>query len=217
MQHNRFPWAADRTPSTPALDTRQWLQQGTGLSAGWTDGDVRSLLQTDLGIRFQGLDQESPVRAALLTMFILFGLGHKDADLVFLRLGYAIRDPRELLATAERIRSEPAFRAVADGPIASLAELHGWSTTVVMAAFASAGRAGVILGGWLTWLKDIDRPLFYALHSVALRGGAFAEGAAAYCQYGQEVQAGRALPEYHLEPAVAGVQGSLLHLEATPA
>jgi intracellular multiplication protein IcmP len=81
---------------------------------------------------------------------------------------------------------------------------HRYTHTMLMRLLEEARRGGVLPPALFTWLKGVDRPLWYALTSLGRRAP-FVEGLGASAHYVAERRLGRALQS----PAVAGAVEAL--------
>ena len=100
-------------------------------------------------------------------------------------------DYRPVIQTTRPDLDHPAVQAII--------RQHGYTHTVLMRLLEEARRGGVLPPALFTWLKGVDRPLWYALTSLGRRAP-FVEGLGACAHYAAERRLGRALQS----PAVAG-------------
>lgn len=105
------------------------------------------------------------------------------------RLPPAARYADTVAATAAALESEPIRRRLAG---------HAYTQTALLRLLEDARQGGVSPPALFSWLKGVDRPLWYALSSLGRRTP-FVEALGAVGHYGAERLAGRAL----YPPAVA--------------
>ncbi|MBK8176953.1 MAG: hypothetical protein IPK66_17330 [Rhodospirillales bacterium] len=99
--------------------------------------------------------------------------------------------------------TEPALRAEA---LAPLLAGHAYTATVLLRLLAEAREGGVLPPALFTWLKGVDRPLWYALNSLGRRMP-FVEAAGAIAHYRAERAAGFARPAPASTPRWTGCGG----------
>ena len=114
---------------------------------------------------------------------------------------------RVVAATAAQLDA-PALRP--------LLARHAYTQTVLLALLAEARGGGVLPAALFSWLKGVDRPLWYALNSLGRRLP-FAEALGAISHYGAERQAGAALPAPALEAAMESLRAEVARLPPDPA
>lgn len=120
---------------------------------------------------------------------------HEDGDYLPPPAAYeaAIRD-------AESALEAEAVRALVAG--------HAYTSTVLLRLLDEAREGGVLPSAWFTWLKGVDRPLWYALCSLGRRA-VFVEGLGALAHYRAERRAGAPLAAPALRAAVEGLRDDL--------
>jgi intracellular multiplication protein IcmP len=175
-------WPDDPRPADYALTPEEWIARfGTGPDGGFDEAAARYALLRQLGPRWRGLREASPQVRCLIAAFALH-LAQRRADA--LRL---LEDLSASLANSDQDKPEgpdaplalPASaRAVADTflddrelvtPALAIANRHVYAHTALMELLNAARlRAGVLAPGQFAWLKLVDRPLWYALHSLGL-------------------------------------------------
>lgn len=173
-----------------------------GQAPSTVSGRLQQAMLAQLAAPWQGLLAEAPHRMALLA---LLGCRAAGDEAGYRRLGNTLA---QLWGTSPSSEAEAdligeqcrrwALQTFDATPVAAwletLAERHSRSTTLLMAALASARRRGVISMGELGWLRRVDASLFFALDAVG-RPNPLLQGVAAACHYAREVEAGRRLPE----------------------
>lgn len=91
-------------------------------------------------------------------------------------------------------------------PMQDLAERHGYISTVMIRMLtATREEAGVLAAAEVLWLKDIDRPLWYAINNTGRRAFHI-EGAAAFSHFFYEIVTQRPLIEPHVDSALLGLE-----------
>ena len=93
--------------------------------------------------------------------------------------------------------------------VAALMDDHAYTATVLLRLLAEAREGGVLPPALLSWLKGMDRPLWYALNSLGRRMP-FVEAAGAIAHYHAERAAGGALPTPHIHGAMDGLWREVL-------
>ena len=107
--------------------------------------------------------------------------------------------------TADYRRVIQATRLDLDHPaVQAIISRHRYTHTVLMRLLEEARRGGVLPPALFTWLKGVDRPLWYALTSLGRRAP-FVEGLGVSAHYAAERRLGRALQN----PAVTGAVEAL--------
>jgi intracellular multiplication protein IcmP len=167
-------------PADYALNPEEWIARfGTAPDGDFDEAAARCALLRQLGPRWRGPQETSPQVRCLFAAFALH-LAQRRADA--LRL---LGDLSASLADSDRDKPEgpdaplvvPASaRAVADAflgdgelvtPVLAIANRHAYTHTALMELLNTARlRAGVLAPGQFAWLKLVDRPLWYALHSL---------------------------------------------------
>jgi intracellular multiplication protein IcmP len=174
------PARAGPRPADYALTPDEWIARfATGHDGSFDEAAARQALSRQLGSRWYSIERASPqVRA----MFAVFALHLAERRAAALRLlghlstGFGNRDwhkpessdaPLALsaaaVAAADRVRHDGELVA----PAVAIANRHAYAHTALMALLNAARlRAGVLAPGQFAWLKLVDRPLWYALHSL---------------------------------------------------
>lgn len=93
--------------------------------------------------------------------------------------------------------------------VAPLLVSHAYTATVLLRLLAEAREGGVLPPALFSWLKGVDRPLWYALNSLGRRMP-FVEAAGAIAHYHAERAAGCALPTPHIGGAMDGLWRDVL-------
>ncbi len=181
---------------------------------------TRAVLACQLGEPWRGADALPPHARALAGLFALrvvasvtadertaAGLDRQiDAGLRELAWQAARRKDNDYRpAAADYRRVIQATRLHLDhAAVQGVIGQHGYPHTVLMRLLDEARRGGVLPPALFTWLKGVDRPLWYALTSLGRRAP-FVEGLGACAHYVAERQMGGALNS----PAVAGAVEAL--------
>jgi len=103
--------------------------------------------------------------------------------------------------------------------IQKIIKYHGYEKTFLMRLLSEARKDGKVPCSHFVWLKMIDRPLWYALHSVTPNHIArnFVEGAGSGAQYLAEIMAeenSMALVEDHLDEILPALEKRLMEANA---
>jgi len=93
---------------------------------------------------------------------------------------------------------------------------HAYTQTVLLRLLADARSGGVLPTALFSWLKGVDRPLWYTLSSLGRRVH-FVEALGAISHYEAERRAGVALYPPVLEAAIAGLRREVEQWPPTPA
>lgn len=175
-----------------------------------------AVLQKQLGKWFEGYDGLSPCRRALAVAFLAYADGDKKGCV-------ALLDAVSLSYWEEKGRATCPVLEAKDfaGRLEKTWEQHksvlrekrllnhvAFELPWFMALLYRARRKGVLATSQFLWLRPLDRPLWYALNQCGGRA-AWAEGFAPWAHYTAEEQAGRALAEPHVVPAVASLKQAL--------
>ncbi len=102
------------------------------------------------------------------------------------------------------------------GTVQALVAHHVYTQTVLLRLLAEARRCGALPPALFSWLKGVDRPLWYALSSLGRRVP-FVETLGAVAHYQAELAAGRALYPPAVEAAVEGLWLEVRRLPPPPA
>ena len=200
----RFDLLVDPAAESPELHReRAWMALARQLGEPWRDADV-------LPLHAQALAGLFALRA------VAFVTADERAAADFDRRTYA--GLRELAWRAAR-RKDNDYRPIAadyrrviqatrpcldHAAVRDAIGQHGYTHTVLMRLLEDARRSGVLPPALFTWLKGVDRPLWYALTSLGRRAP-FVEGLGACAHYAAERRMGRALHD----PAVTGAVEAL--------
>jgi intracellular multiplication protein IcmP len=162
------------------LTAEEWIARfATGPDSGFDEAAARCALLRQLGPRWRGLREASPQVRCLIAAFALH-LAQRRADALHL-----LGDLSASLANSDQGKPEGpdaplALSASAVGeadallgeeelvaPALAIANRHAYAHTALMELLNTARlRAGVLAPGQFAWLKLVDRPLWYALHSL---------------------------------------------------
>ncbi|WP_291366568.1 hypothetical protein [Acetobacter sp. UBA5411] len=171
----------DPRPADPALTAEEWAsryarnEDGSFNEVGATEAFTRQI-----GVPFSGRAQDAPPIARIL--FAAFALHRlqrrKEAMELLGNLSDALADvdtaseygparplsaPKTVLRQADAVLAMPEIAEA----IATSCEPHGWTTTALMTLLCDARlAAGVLAPPAFAIVKLIDRPLWYALHSL---------------------------------------------------
>lgn len=229
-------WKIARTPAQFALEhgllvndagepfaTEQALRHGlpsTELSAyGHARLDEErtlAVLTEQLGKAFTGYEGLSPCRRALAAALLAYADGDKQGCVAMLdTVSLSYREENEQ-ASCPVLEAEEFARRLETAwkrheAVLSEKTLLGHAAYELpwfMALLYRARRKGVLATSQFLWLRPLDRPLWYALNQCGGRA-AWAEGFAPWAHYTAEEQAGRALAEPHVFPAVASLKQAL--------
>ena len=116
--------------------------------------------------------------------------------------------PPAAVFTPIQRETEPVLQSEA---LAPLLAGHAYTATVLLRLLAEAREGGVLPPALFTWLKGVDRPLWYALNSLGRRMP-FVEAAGALAHYRAERAAGFAMPAPRIDAAMDGLWREVLTL-----
>ena len=167
-------------PADYALTPREWLRcyacDGNG---GFHRASAMAALVAQLGPRWTGPAAAPPAARLLFVAFALHLAERRDEAVQLLALaGGALPKPEseEPFGPDHPLEIPPAVIAVADGFLAdpaqfldaqAIAARHAHTAPALMGLLTVARlRAGVLPPAQFAWLKLVDRPLWYALHSL---------------------------------------------------
>jgi intracellular multiplication protein IcmP len=162
------------------LAPEEWIARfATGLDGDFDEAAARCALVRRLGPRWRGLQDASPRVRCLFAAFALH-LAQRRAEALRLlgdlsvSLGNSDQDKPE--GPDAPLALPASARAVADAflgdgelvtPALAISNRHAYAHTALMELLNTARlRAGVLAPGQFAWLKLVDRPLWYALHSL---------------------------------------------------
>ncbi len=167
-------------PADYALTPEEWIGRfATGCDGNFDELAARGALVRQLGPRWRGLKEASPQVRCLFAVFALH-LAQRRADALPLlgdlsaSLGDCDQDkpagpdapltfPASVCAEAEAFLGDWEVLK----PALAIANRHAYTHTALMELLNQARlRAGVLGPGQFAWLKLVDRPLWYALHSL---------------------------------------------------
>ncbi|MBN9560462.1 MAG: hypothetical protein J0H14_06985 [Alphaproteobacteria bacterium] len=181
------PPSPDPRPADYALTPEEWIARfATRGDGGFDDNAARQALTLQLGPPWRGVERASPQARCLLAVFALH-LAERRTEA--LRL---LGDLSACLGGREEDRPEgpdapltlsDALAAAADvilrdqillTPALAAMGRHAFTHTGLMTLLNQARlQAGVLAPGQLAWLKLVDRPLWYALHSLGFETEGF--------------------------------------------
>ena len=206
------PFASDQALKNglPSTDLPAWgharLDEEKALAA----------LTKQLGKWFEGYEGFSPCRRALAAAFLAYADGDKKGCVALLddisrsyreENGQATCPVLETEAFAGRLeKTWEQHKSVLREK--SLLNHVAFELPWFMALLYRARRKGVLASSQFLWLRPLDRSLWYALNQCGGRA-AWPEGFAPWAHYTAEEQAGKALSEPHVAPAVASLKEAL--------
>lgn len=167
-------------PADPALHVREWVERHARLPNGGLNQDAaRAALAQQLGPVWSGVAQAAPHVRCLFAVFVLHAARQRERAVSLLgdmaaTLPVNAKDgpagPAEPLVigeaavqAADSVLNDPDLVAGCVG----IARLHGYTAPALMSVLLHARvQAGVLAPGQFAFLKLVDRPLWYALHSL---------------------------------------------------
>jgi intracellular multiplication protein IcmP len=189
----------DPRPADYALTPEEWIARfATGPDGGFDEAAARCALLRQLGPRWRGLREASPQVRCLIAAFALH-LEQRRADALRLlgdiSASLANTDPDKPEGPDAPLVVPASARAMADAFLGdgelvtaalAIANRHAYAHTALMELLNAARlRAGVLAPGQFAWLKLVDRPFWYALHSLGFE----TEGVGRYLHPNPRVEA----------------------------
>jgi intracellular multiplication protein IcmP len=186
-------------PADYALTPEEWIARfATGHDGNFDEATARNALVRQLGPRWRGLQEASPQARCLFAAFALH-LEQRRADALRLlgdlsaSLANSDHDRPEGPATPLALPASAGAEADAllgDGelvtPALAVTNRHAYAHTALMELLNQARlRGGVLAHGQFAWLKLVDRPLWYTLHSLGFE----TEGVGRYLHPNPRVEA----------------------------
>ena len=174
----------DPRPADPAMLPTEWIERHASRADGSLDetAALRALAR-QLGPKWTGHQGAAPHVRFLFAAFALHLSGRREE--AFLLLGdLAEKLPRDGTdgkdGPTKPIRFPAALAVIADhyledaalfAPVRTLADRHGYTSTALMSVLNEARRrSGVLPPATFNAIKLVDRPLWYALHSLGFPG-----------------------------------------------
>src|SRR6516164_22797 len=186
-------------PADYALTPEEWIARfATALDGDFDEAAARCALARQLGSRWRGLQEAGPQFRCLFAAFALHLAERRREALRLLgdlsaSLGDCDQDkpagPDTPLALPASVAAE-AEALLGDGelvmPALAITNRHAYTHTALMELLNQARlRGGVLAPGQFGWLKLVDRPLWYALHSPGFE----TEGFGRYCHPNPRIEA----------------------------
>lgn len=224
--------APDVRPLDLALLPEEWAERHARRKDGsFDEAAARRALALQLGPPWHGVAGAAPPVRAVFAVFALHRMERRREALHLLgRLSEALAapgkdkpggPPASLTLPRAAMRAVDAVLGQADavGPAAAVCARHAYTHTALMALLNEARRkAGVLAPAQFVWLKLLDRPLWYALHSLGFETEGFGrhlhpnpciEAAGARDHWAAERVAGRPLVEPETARALDAVRDAL--------
>ena len=229
------PPAPTPRPGDYAQTPEEWIAAwATGEDGTFDAAAARQALVLQLGAPWRGAEQAAPAARCLFVVFALH-LAERRADalrlLGLLSTGLAGQGqdapegPDKPLTLSAAAITEADALLPDHGLMASaqaIAQRHTYTHTALMALLTAARRqAGVLAPAQFAWLKLVDRPLWYALHSLGFETEGFdrylhpnprAEAIGARDHWAVELAAGEPI----IEPAIDRAIDALRAVAARP-
>lgn len=176
-------------PADYAQTPEEWVAlHANRKGVGFVEADARRALAAQLGPRWRGPESAAPQVRAMFTVFALHLAEHRtQAQRLLGELSEALADPGNetsagpacpLVLPQAVVTRVDALLATLDFDIRSPAEhvaaAHAYTHPALMSLLnASRLAAGVLAPAQFAWLKLVDRPLWYALHSLGFETDGF--------------------------------------------
>ena len=169
-------------PADPALTADEWRSRfATAADGSFSEVCAQEAFERQLGPHYTtaGPVATPPAAQVLFASFALHKLKRRDEAMTLLgQLSEGLADagldgdtgpkislkvPADVLKTAQDFLADPEVQTT----IAQSCDRHGWTTTALMTLLCDARfEAGVLAPPAFAIVKLIDRPLWYALHSL---------------------------------------------------
>jgi intracellular multiplication protein IcmP len=176
-------------PADYAQTPEEWIAlHATRKDVGFVPDDARRALAAQLGPRWKGAEQAAPHVRALFVVFAWHLAEHRqEAQKLLGDLSEALADPGEethagpitpLVLPLAMVEKVDAILASLSFDIRSPTErimaAHAYTHPALMSLLnESRLAAGVLAPAQFAWLKLVDRPLWYALHSLGFETEGF--------------------------------------------
>ena len=172
-------------PCDPALHAEEWISRSAlGLDGTLSEDRAALALTQQLGPVWSGLKHASPQVRCLFAVFALHAARKREAAIALLgtlsrSLPVDAKDgpsgPAAPLSFGTAAVAE-ADRVLSDGSLVkrceAVARRHAYTAPMLMSLLTLARKeAGVLAPAQFAFLKLVDRPLWYALHSLGFPGG----------------------------------------------
>lgn len=177
---------------------------------------AKNALWHQLGERFTGFLNLSPVRKTLVYAFVQYALGNKKHCMEILdamSVSYMEKDgnaDNPLLADTDFIANlnklDAEWKEFSARP--RIARHLAFELPLIMAVLNETRKKGVLASSQFLWLRPMDRPLWYALNQCGGRA-AWPEGLAAWAHYQAEELEKSTLDEPHIDAAIASLEKAL--------
>jgi len=207
------PSADAPRPADYALSPAEWIARYARTSDGrFHEAKARRALAVQLGARWRGPEAAAPAVRVMFAAFSLHLVERRDEALALVGdcsqalpdvgAGAAEGPAQPLALPATCLDEVDALIGEPDGPAAAgraVTDRHAWTHTALMSLLNAARlRAGVLPPAQFAWLKLVDRPLWYALHSLGFE----TDGIGRYLHPNPRPEAAGARDHWALERAV---------------
>jgi intracellular multiplication protein IcmP len=198
-------------PADYAQTPEEWIAlHATRKNVGFVEDDAHRALVAQLGPRWTGVEQAAPHVRALFVVFALhLAERREEAQKLLGEMSESLADPGEETHAGPEapLVLPPAMIAKADAMLASLAfdirspaaritAAHAYTRPALMGLLNDSRlAAGVLAPAQFAWLKLIDRPLWYALHSLGFE----TEGFGRYLHPNPRIEAAGARDHWAIE------------------
>lgn len=207
--------------SDVALHGPEWVQAyAWDPKRSYREDWARRELARQLGPPWAGVERAAPHVRCLFAGFALHAARLREDAARFLGElaealphtdGDAVPElPEEVVARADLVLRDPALTQ----PCTEVAARHAFRSTAMLAVLEHARkRAGVLAPAQFNWLKPVDRPLWYALHSLGMPNP-YAEARGSRDHYAAECLVGEPLHVPSIDRAAAGLRAEAARLES---
>jgi len=167
-------------PLDPALTVEEWVRlHASDRDGGFDEEAARTELNRQLGSPWQGVRTASPAVRCMLAAIALHGAARREEAQTLLgdyAAGFAEPGREDGAGPAKPLSFPPALVRRADAILKDRTLLfavlpeesrHAYATPVLMSALTQArAQAGILAPAQFSFLKFVDRRLWYALHSL---------------------------------------------------
>ncbi|WP_408902905.1 secretion/conjugation apparatus DotM-related subunit [Methylobacterium radiotolerans] len=196
---------------SPPLSCGDWLA-ANGVRSGEDPGVAATLIRAALERQLMASTlRETRVEVLFLSLLKTASQAGGSTILQELAEAAAEADPEAGMARlVERhgLRTDPLVIALRD----RIAADHGTAATMILAALDQARRAGPCPSSAMTWLKRVDRGLWYAVSNLGRRAH-LVEGIGAIAHYGVELSDGVRSPDPKVDAATRALVKHLFDLQ----
>ena len=197
-----------------ALHGAEWLRRFAWGLSGLREDRGRRELARQLGPVWEGVEAAPCHARVLFAAFALHAARRRDAAALFLGDVVCTLPPSAdkgetpIAVSPEVVQIADAFLKDPEvvGACRDIADRHAFTSTALMGVLQHArDRSGVLAPAQLSWLKLVDRHLWYALHNVGMPTP-YAEARGSRAHWDAERALGEPIPVPHVDQAMEGLR-----------